>query len=150
MNPDIEEKLESFYGQVGDILLELSKPSFEKIGSLARDVNGDRGINHRPWAMNMNELVQLGNYPPKLLPQSAFTTASLCYQSLAKDECMHLATQRNDAFDSEDDCRFKYVARKLFQKLAEESSLHNSNAPESGLFKLFCYGLRPTNSSMIT
>ncbi|ODM22254.1 hypothetical protein SI65_03100 [Aspergillus cristatus] len=138
LNPDIEEeKLEFFYGQVADILLELSKPSFGKIGSLARDVNGDWGINHRPWTMNMNELAQLGNYPPKLLPQSAFTTASSYYQSLAKTECMHLTTQRNDAFDSEDDCRFKYVARKLFQKLAEESSLHNSSAPESGPFKLF-------------
>ncbi|OJJ87214.1 uncharacterized protein ASPGLDRAFT_72499 [Aspergillus glaucus CBS 516.65] len=35
------EKLEFFYGQVADILLKLSKPSFEKIGSLARDTNGD-------------------------------------------------------------------------------------------------------------
>ncbi|KAI9044471.1 uncharacterized protein KD926_001072 [Aspergillus affinis] len=37
LDPNIdEEKLEFFYGQVADILLELSKPSFDKIGSLAR------------------------------------------------------------------------------------------------------------------
>lgn len=146
LNPDIEEeKLEFFYGQVADILLKLSKPSFEKIGSLARDTNGDWSINHRPWTMNMNELVQLGNFPPKLLPQLTFATASSYYQSLAKTECIHLATQRNDAFDSEEDCRSKYVARMLFHKLAEESCLQNPTTFDSGPFKLFCDDLRPTN-----
>ncbi|GMG07103.1 unnamed protein product [Aspergillus oryzae] len=40
LDPDNEEgKLEFFYSQIADILLEFSKPSFDKIGSLARDAN---------------------------------------------------------------------------------------------------------------
>ncbi|KAH8423916.1 phosphotransferase family protein [Aspergillus melleus] len=68
LDPNIEEeKLEFFYAQVADILLELSKPSFDKIGSLARDARG-WNIPNRPLTMNMNELVQLGNFPARLLP----------------------------------------------------------------------------------
>ncbi|GMG39063.1 unnamed protein product [Aspergillus oryzae] len=40
LDPDNEEeKLEFFYSQIADILLEFSKPSFDKIGSLVRDAN---------------------------------------------------------------------------------------------------------------
>lgn len=63
LDPNIEEeKLEFFYGQIANILLELSKPSFDQIGSLARDASG-WNITNRPLIMNMNELVQLGNFP---------------------------------------------------------------------------------------
>lgn len=144
LDPDIEEeKLAFFYGQIADILLELSKPSFDKIGSLARDAEG-WNTDNRPLTMNMNELVQLGNFPPKMLPRTSFTTASAYYQHLAETEFMHLAAQRNDAVDS-DDCRNKYVARTLFCKLAAESRLRNHTTPDSGPFKLFCDDLRPTN-----
>lgn len=145
LDPDIEEeKLEFFYGQIADILLELSKPSFDKIGSLARDASG-WNITNRPLTMNMNELVQLGNFPPKMLPHTPFTTSSSYYQSLAETEFMHLTTQRNDAIGSEQDCCSKYMARRLFCKLAAESRLHNHTTPNSGPFKLFCDDLRPTN-----
>lgn len=145
LDPNIEEeKLEFFYGQIADILLELSKPSFDKIGSLARDASG-WNITNQPLTMNMNELVQLGNFPPKLLPHTPFTTASSYYQSLAETAFMHLTTQRNDAIDSEQDCRSKYIARRLFCNLAAESRLHNHTVPNSGPFKLFCDDLRPTN-----
>lgn len=131
LDPDIE-KLAFFYGQIADILLELSKPSFDKIGSLARDAEGWNTVN-RPMTMNMNELVQLGNFPPKMLPRTSFTTASAYYQRqrLAETEFMHLATQRKYAVDSEDDCRNKYVARTLFCKLAVESRLRNHTTPDS-------------------
>ena len=146
LNPDIEEeKLVSFYGQVANILLELSKLSFDKIGSLSRNNNANGwSISNRPLTMNMNELVQLGNFPPQMLPQSPYTTASSYYQTLARTEFMHLETQRNDAVNSEEDCRSKYISRKLFIKLAAESRLHNHDT-DSGPFKLFCDDLRPTN-----
>ncbi|RMJ26704.1 Phosphotransferase enzyme family protein [Aspergillus sp. HF37] len=79
--------------------------------------------------MNMNELVRLGNFPPKILPRTPFTTASAYYQRLAETEFMHLATQRNDAVDSDDDCRDKYVARTLFCNLAAEYRLRNHSPP---------------------
>ena len=145
LDPNIEEeKLEFLYGQVAGILLELCKPSFDKIGSLVKDTDS-WDISNRPLTMNMNELVQLGNFPSRMLPQSPSSTASSYYQSLAETEFRHLATQRNDAVDSEDDWRSKYVARKLFCKLAAENCLRDHNTPDSGAFKLFCDDIRPTN-----
>lgn len=68
---------------------------------------------------------------------------------------MYLKTQQNDAVDSEEDCRSKYISRKLFCKVAAESSLHqrydatvtSSTTPQSnsGPFKHFCDDSRPTN-----
>lgn len=147
LNPNIEEsKLEFFYAQVADILLELSKPCFDKIGSVVRASNGvDWTITARPLTMNMNELVQLGNFPPRKLPDSTFETASSYFLSLAETAMMHLTTQRNDAVDSEDGCRAKYVARKLFKKLASEDRLRGEAMPDTGPFRLFCDDLRRTN-----
>ncbi|PYI01280.1 phosphotransferase enzyme family protein [Aspergillus sclerotiicarbonarius CBS 121057] len=141
-DPIIEEsKLEFFYGQLADILLELSKPCFERIGSMEIDT---WAIDSRPLTMNMNELVQLGNFPPTMLPQSSFATASSYYKSLAKTEFLHLQTQRNDAVESQEDCYSKYIARKLVYGLAEESRLLDISN-ETGPFKLFCDDLRPSN-----
>lgn len=50
---------------------------------------------------------------------------------------MHLETQRNNAFDSEEDCYSKYVARMLFHKLTEESRLQNPTTLDSDPFTLF-------------
>lgn len=112
LNAHIEgTKLEFFYSQVADILLELSKPSLDKIGSLAGD-STSWSIDDRPLAMNMNELVQLGNFPRSKLPSSTFDTASSYYQMLAETYFTHLSTQGNDAVESEKDYCCKYIARQ--------------------------------------
>lgn len=74
-----------------------------------------------------------------------FTTASSYYQSLAEIEFIHLTTQRNDAVDSDQDCRSKFIVRRLFCKLAAELHRHNCTVSNSGPFKLFCDDLHPTN-----
>lgn len=161
LDPHIEDgKLRFFYGQVADILLELSKPSFDRIGSLAGDCSSSTStsrsaiiIKDRPSTLNMNEHVQLGNFPRSKLPSSTFDTASSYYQMLAEIQLVHLSTQRNDAVESEEDCGRKYVARQLFRRLASTSRLSNSNSNNSNTpdtdtgppFKLFCDNLRPTN-----
>ncbi|PWY96298.1 phosphotransferase enzyme family protein [Aspergillus sclerotioniger CBS 115572] len=135
LDPNIEEsKLEFFYGQVADILLELSKPSFKRIGSVAI---GTWDIDSRPLTMNMNELVQLGNFPPIMLPQTSFSTASSYYKSLAQTEFLHLQTQRNDAIDSKEDCHSKYITKKPICNLTEDSRLVDTSN-DTGPFKLFC------------
>lgn len=59
LDHDIEEtKLEHLYGQVADILLQLSRHSFDKIGSII-DHSDHWSVDKRPLTMNMNELVQL-------------------------------------------------------------------------------------------
>lgn len=55
---------------------------------------------------------------------------------------IQLASQRNDAIDSEEDCRQKYIARCLFRKITRE---HQLCSDDTGPFKLFCDDLRPAN-----
>ncbi|KKK22873.1 hypothetical protein P175DRAFT_0527088 [Aspergillus ochraceoroseus IBT 24754] len=141
LDPNIKEsKLEYFYSQVAGILLELSKPSFESIGCMT---NNDGAITVRPLTLNMNELVQLGNFPPSMLPQTTFATTSSYNKALAETQFLHLKTQRNDAFSSIEDCNAKYTARKIVCNLAESQGLGIS--ADSGPFKLFCDDLRPSN-----
>ncbi|OJZ90657.1 hypothetical protein ASPFODRAFT_29117 [Aspergillus luchuensis CBS 106.47] len=53
---------------------------------------------------------------------------------------IHLTSPRNDAIDSAEECRTKYLARCLFRKITCEIELCNDDA---GPFRLFCDDLRP-------
>ncbi|EGD95589.1 hypothetical protein TESG_03061 [Trichophyton tonsurans CBS 112818] len=145
LDPHIDEsKLEHLYGQVADIMLQLSRCSFSKIGCLADRPDG-WAVTKRPMTMNMNELVQLGDYPRAKLPSSPFTSTSDYFRSLAETHYIHLSTQRNDAIESEEDCRRKYIIRKILLKLARQSKLTGEDTLDRCEFKLFCDDLRPTN-----
>ncbi|PYI07233.1 hypothetical protein BO78DRAFT_443518 [Aspergillus sclerotiicarbonarius CBS 121057] len=148
LDPNIpQERLETVYSQMSDIMLQVSKHSFTEIGCIGKANEHDEFddnwiVKHRPLTINMNELVQLGGVPPRLLPQNTFKTASSYYQALAEMHMIHLSSQRNDAIDSAEDCRQKYIARCLFRKITREHQLCDD---ESGPFKLFCDDLRPGN-----
>jgi hypothetical protein len=132
---------------MAEIMLQLSRHTFSEIGCIGpvdeKDEFNDTWITkYRPLTLNMDELVQVGNFPPHLL-QGPFQTSSSYYLALADTHMAHLATQRNDAIDSAEDCRRKYIARCLFRKLAREGRLGRYN--DRGLFKLFCDYFRPAN-----
>lgn len=95
--------------------------------------------------MNMNELVRLGTLPRSKLPplDTTFKTASSYIEALAQLNILHLLYQRNDAVQSADDCRRKFVARQLFYMLARDKKLSSSS--ENGPFKLWCDDFRPAN-----
>jgi aminoglycoside phosphotransferase (APT) family kinase protein len=144
LDPQIStERLEFVYSQMSDILLELHKHSFARIGSLTRTDDDSWAVTSRPLTLNMNELVQLGNFPRSQLPSTFFHTSSTYMQALADMHLMHLSTQRNDAVDSATDCRRKYIARHLFRRLASQSRLSSGSSSEAS--KLFCCDLRPSN-----
>jgi hypothetical protein len=149
MNPDISsDRLELVYSQMADILLQLSSHCFSEIGCISKANEDDEFddkwvVKHRPLTFNTNELVQLGGFPAKLLPQHTFTTASSYYESLAEMHMTHLSSQRNDAIESAEDCRQKYIARCLFRKITREYQLCGDD--DSGPFKLFCDDFRPGN-----
>jgi len=146
LNPEIPEtKLKFIYSQMADVLLRLSQPSFDQIGSIGEDGDGRWSITDRPMTFNMNELVSLGNFPPAKLPSTTFTTSSSYFAALADVNLIHLSTQRNDAIDSAEDCRRKYVARHLFRKLAREGHLSSAPSLDPKPFRLFCDDLRPSN-----
>ena len=149
LNPDVPRTLlESSYGQVADILLDLAKYSFSAIGSLGSSNDGNSNkvwdVTYRPLTFNMILLSGRSNFPLDLFPQTTFKTASSYYIALAELHLLHLSTQHNDAVYSADDCRRKYVARCLFRKLARDGRLHDGET-ENGPFKLFCDDFRPGN-----
>ncbi|KAL4969188.1 uncharacterized protein BDV14DRAFT_210959 [Aspergillus stella-maris] len=148
LDPKVDRgKLEDVYGQMADVLLQLSKPTFSQIGCIDRvnpvDYFDDTwAVKHRPLTFNINELVQLGGVSPSQLLQHPFKTASAYYETLAETHIVHLASQRNDVIESSEDCRRKYIARCLFRKITREYKLCED---EEGPFRLFCDDLRPAN-----
>jgi hypothetical protein len=149
LDPDFDEnELEGLYGEMADILLQLSQPSFSHIGSLGQVDDFTWEVRYRPLSLPMNELIRLGSLPQGCLPSldTTFDTASSYFESLAELHIMHLRNRRNDAIDSADDCRRKFVARCLFRKLAREQKLTERWASfEHGPFKLWCDDFRPGN-----
>lgn len=141
-----QDRLEMLYGQLAGILLQLSIPSFPRIGSLSQIDDFTWDVTRRPLSMNMNELVRLGTLPRSKLPtlDTTFSTTSSYLETLANLNIEHLIHQQNDSVESADDCRRKFVARQLFRKLAREKKLLNPLF-ENGPFKLWCDDLRPAN-----
>jgi len=147
LDPAIDQdRLELLYGQVAGTLLQLSIPSLPRIGSLNQIDDFTWEVTRRPLSMNMNELVRLGTLPRSNLPNlhTTFTTSSSYLEALADINIEHLAYQRNDSVESADDCRRKFIARRLFRKLARDKRLSNPSF-EKGPFKLWCDDLRPAN-----
>lgn len=147
LDPDIgQEKLEFLYGQMANILLQLSSLNFPRIGSLAQGQEGDSvSVERRPLTMNMNELLVHTNMPPRFLPSQTYGTAKEWYCALADMHMAQLALHYNDAAEDDDDVRDKYVARKLFRRLADGNRLWPDGGCSGGGFKLFSQDLRPAN-----
>ncbi|KKY26258.1 putative phosphotransferase enzyme family protein [Phaeomoniella chlamydospora] len=144
LNPDINIRvLTKAYNSMAGILIRLSKCQFTHIGGVVRAESNDWHVAKRPVTVNMNQLVSFGNYPPNAFPprDSVFSTANDYFAALAEAHVIHLETQRNDAIDDEADCRRKYVARRLFLRIARRFSTAYNHGP----FPLYCDDLRPTN-----
>lgn len=116
LQPDIDTAfLLRAYRNMASVLIELSRCRFARIGAVGQDASGNWSVMKRPVTLNMNQLVSCATFPPKALPQQAFTTANAYFTTLAEMHITHLQTQRNDAVDDEADCRKKYVARHLLR-----------------------------------
>ncbi|KAJ5638844.1 hypothetical protein N7528_001234 [Penicillium herquei] len=104
------------------------------------------GVTRRPLTMSMNELVRVGGLPRSKLPglDTTFDTSSSYIEALTELNIQHLFYQRNDSVHSADDCRRKFMARRLFRKLARDKRLTQPSL-ENGPFKVWCDDLRPAN-----
>lgn len=103
-------------------------------------------VAQRPLSYSANELVRLGALPRSKLPRAneTFQSTSSYFNALADLHLEHLTHQRNDAVDSADDCRRRYIARALFRKLAREGRFTTSST-NLGPFTTWCDDLRPSN-----
>jgi len=146
LDPHISETtLKLAYGEMANVLLQLSRPSFSQIGSIEELADSSWSVIHRPLSMNMNQLVSVGNLPPNKLPSTTFKTAFSYFNFLANSNLIHLSIQRNDAIESPEDCRYKYIARYLFRKIISERRFPTTLVTGPKPFKLFCDDFRPSN-----
>lgn len=118
LDPAMDEaKLDHVYGQIADIMLQLAKCDFSRIGCLGMsNSNGDDGdpeITSRPLSLNMTQLGEVGGVPHFELPPTSktFSTSSQYYSALADMHLQQLSFQRNQVVLSDDECRKKYIAR---------------------------------------
>lgn len=74
---------------MADILLQLSQLSFDRIGYI-EDVNDKWEVTGRPLTLNMNEIVQMANFPPQKLPSTAFPSSLDYFRALAAIHLTHL------------------------------------------------------------
>lgn len=132
------------YKQIADILLQLSKLSLPAVGSVEQVDDFTWEVTRRPLLLNMNELVRLGTLPRAKLPNTVFKTASSYFEALAQLHIDNLTHQRNDAIESSDECRRKFVSRHLFRKLSREGRLTFSRN-DNGPFRIWCDDFRPGN-----
>lgn len=150
LNPNItKERLELLYGQMANILLQLSSLKFPRIGSLVekRDETGERSVcvEGRPLIANMNAITVHTNAPASILPSRTFASAHEWYSALSDLHLAQLALQHNDAVEDEDDARDKYVARQLFRTIVAEKRLTPESSSSCQDFRLFSEDLRPSN-----
>ncbi|KAI1758058.1 phosphotransferase family protein [Xylaria castorea] len=148
IDPNIaEEKLEKLYEQMANILLQLSRLSFSRIGSLIQDADGSFSLSGRPLTQYMNVLAgwMCSDFVP--LSLGPYSTDKEWYCALADMHLMQLNHQRNGGIIDEDDARDKYVARHLFRELAYDGWLTLELVEEGSepTFYIYSGDLRPTN-----
>lgn len=147
LDPNIsEEKLEFLYRQMSNIVLQLSKLTFPRIGSLVEGTDGKIAVSGRPLIQNMNSLLEFTGATPTLLPSKPLSESGSWFSSLADMHLTQFVFQHNDALDEgdEDDARDKYVARQLFRRLASQGQLTTESYGEAP-FRLYSEDLRPSN-----
>ncbi|KAK7426740.1 hypothetical protein QQZ08_006776 [Neonectria magnoliae] len=126
LDPNVSQStLEAIWGKVAHCLLQLSKLTFPRIGSLVEVNEGVHEVAGRPITHTMTDMIRLANIPREVLPPKGKTyeTADEWYTALAEMNIAQLIFQHNDLVVSEDDCRNKYVARQIFRRLAKQGRL---------------------------
>ncbi|TVY17901.1 hypothetical protein LARI1_G004197 [Lachnellula arida] len=126
LDPNIPEtELASFYEKAARCLLQMSRLSFDRIGSLSENEDSTFSVTGRPLSKNMNDMLQLANIPRAVLPpeDKTYRTTDEWYEALSEMHMAQLIFQHNDLVTTEDDCRNKYVARQLFRRLAKDHRL---------------------------
>ncbi|KAK4204585.1 hypothetical protein QBC40DRAFT_272579 [Triangularia verruculosa] len=149
-----EENLENLYRQMANIVLQLDQFSMPESGSLCHS-DGEYTVSSRMLPQTLIDVITCGGCPESVLgpPNRVLNTSHEVYQYYADLHMAQFIFQRNDAVESEDDARDKYMARHLFRRAAYMNLLpfpsytgrrdHITPTPET--FKLICDDLTPSN-----
>ncbi|KAL3474098.1 kinase-like domain-containing protein [Aspergillus californicus] len=141
LNPAIDLiLLKRLYGEMANVLLELWKLNFDKIGSLGAGIPGGKpGIDGRPLTQEMNESIRTTGVTD-YFPRRTYQSSADYFVSLLELQSIHLRQQRNSVYNAQD-CRDKYVCRQLMKAIALDFIPKSDYGP----FKLFCDDLSPQN-----
>lgn len=146
INPEITpDRLNYIYSQLSDILLQLSRLKLPKIGAL-RQLDEDLWkVDQRPLSQQMNELVEMGSFPTAALISTSFNSTTGYFQALAEQMMRHFIEQPHYCFQSTTEGQYRFMARYLFRKLANEDRIPGHDRTKTGSFPLFFDDLRPSN-----
>lgn len=141
LNPQIDGViLDTVYGQIAEIMLQLYGFDFDHIGAISRaSLTGNWSVTRRPLTYSMNELATTVFYPVDKFPTAPFASASEYFRYLVSEHKTHLWTQRN-LCGSPVEARNRYISRHLFAQSVDKHCIN-----DSGRFKLFCDDFRPQN-----
>jgi hypothetical protein len=136
------KNMDYIYRHIASLYLQLSTLQIPKIGSLVPKADSYELAN-RPLPVNLNDLPNLANIPKHILPPEDRTYASSheWYSVLADIHVAHLLFQHNDAVESDDDCRDKFMARYLFHQLiqAKKAPLMAANTATKSKREVFTF-----------
>lgn len=142
LNPDLDSQaMETLYGQMAEILLELWKLDFDLIGSLRLDeATGKSSIEGPPLTQQTNELIRVCSVA-SCAPRTVYHSSADYIFSLLGQQSTNLEQQRNAVSDAEDG-RLKHTCRHLMKSIALNFiSLLDNHGP----FKLFSDDFCPHN-----
>lgn len=134
-----EEKFEFIYRQLANVMLQLYRLQFDRIGSLLQDKKGHISVSGRP-------LIQ--GTPDTLLSASSNSDSKSWYAALAEMPITQFTFQHNDSTLDEDDARDEFVARLFIRQLVSDdrltSTVDNQSTRQSDP-RLFSEDFRPSN-----
>lgn len=131
---------EMLYGQMADILLELWKLNFDRIGSLVQaEITRTFSANRRPSSQGISELSRVWDLSDHIRPSRIYHSAVDYVYSLLELQSIRLERQQTIMGDTAS-YREQYAARHLLKAIALSFV---SRADNYGPFKLFAEGLRP-------
>ncbi|OJI99294.1 hypothetical protein ASPVEDRAFT_123659 [Aspergillus versicolor CBS 583.65] len=131
--PSAKRDLERAYHCISQVMLELSKQTFPRIGALVQSSDG------KALAAKIEDLVQADNTPHGPILSKTFANASEYFTDIATQQVRHLRYQCHKGLLENHHLREKYIARCMFRRIAR------SLETEPGPFRLYCDDLGPSS-----
>ena len=131
LNPGVDEAaIQNLWGKATSCLVQLSRVTFPRIGSLVEvegegNVKGSYSIAGRPITHNMTDMIRLANTPRCVLPPEGTTygTADEWYVAVAEMHLRSSSSSTTTRWSRPTTAGTKFVARQIFRRLAKQGRL---------------------------
>ncbi|BCS17187.1 uncharacterized protein APUU_10015S [Aspergillus puulaauensis] len=137
--PNAKRDLERAYHCISQVMLELSKQTFPRIGALVQSLDGKWSVAKRALTATIDDLVQADNPPHSPILNKTFASASEYFTDIATQQVRHLRYQCHKGLLEKHHLKGKYIARCMFRRIAR------SLETEPGPFRLYCDDFGPSS-----